>query len=85
MSMNESKITAVGQTTIPAAVRAHLGLNAGDRLRYFIEEERVIMVPAKSSIRDLKGLLPKPVKTVGLEEMDEAIAEAAQRGLTDKS
>lgn len=79
--MNESKITDAGQTTIPVEVRKHLGISGGDRVRYFLEEGRVILVPAKTSIRDLKGILPKPDRAATLEEMDDSIAEAATRTL----
>lgn len=76
--MEESKITTAGQTTIPVAVRKYLGITGGDKVRYFLEEGRAIMIPAKTSIRDLKGMLPKPGKAATLEEMDDAIAEASE-------
>jgi antitoxin PrlF len=75
--MTESKITAAGQTTIPAVIRQHLELRAGDKLRYFIEGERVLLVPARKSLKRLKGRLPKPAKTVTTEEMNDAITSAA--------
>ena len=80
--MTESKITAAGQTTIPAVIRRHLELHAGDKLRYFIEGERVLLVPAHKSLKRLKGRLPKPAKPVTIEEMNEAITSAASETMT---
>jgi len=77
--MIESKITTAGQTTIPASVRKYLGIQGGDKIRYYFDEGRVIVVSAKSSIRELAGILPKPDQPVSLEEIENSIAEAASQ------
>jgi antitoxin PrlF len=41
--MIQSRITSKAQTTIPAPVCRALGLRAGDRVAYRIEEGRVIL------------------------------------------
>jgi len=41
--MITSKITSKAQTTIPRAVRHHLGLKEGDILGFSIEGERVVL------------------------------------------
>lgn len=41
--MITSKLTAKAQTTIPQAVRLHLGLKEGDLLGFVIEGERVVL------------------------------------------
>jgi antitoxin PrlF len=41
--MITSKLTAKAQTTIPQAVRLHLGLKEGDLLGFAIEGERVVL------------------------------------------
>ena len=38
-----SKLTSKAQTTIPQAVRAALGVGAGDEIAYVIEKDRVIL------------------------------------------
>ena len=77
MSMQESKVTARGQTTLPRDVRAALGLEAGDSVRYIVENGRVQMLKARH-VRELSGILRRPGQhTVSLEEMSEAIAEGA--------
>jgi antitoxin PrlF len=39
-----SKLTAKAQTTIPQAVRRHLGLSEGDLLGFILDGERVVLV-----------------------------------------
>lgn len=41
-----SKLTGKGRTTIPQAVRAALGLSAGDEIGYSIEDGSVILTRA---------------------------------------
>ena len=75
--MQESKVTAKGQTTLPRDVRAALGLETGDTVRYIVENGRVQMLKARH-VRELAGMLHRPgQRTVSLEEMNEAIAEGA--------
>ena len=52
--MQESKVTAKGQTTLPRDVRAALGLEAGDSVRYIVENGRVQMLKARH-VRELAG------------------------------
>jgi AbrB family looped-hinge helix DNA binding protein len=74
--MVESGVTSKGQTTLPKAVRDALAVEAGDRIRYFIQGDQVRIAPVKS-IKRLYGALPYDGPPVTLEEMDEAIAEGA--------
>ncbi len=41
--MITSKLTSKAQTTIPQAVRTALGLKAGDKLAYLIENGRAVL------------------------------------------
>jgi len=80
--MSEATISSKGQITIPAAVRSALKLKAGTRVRFLKEDDgRFSFVPVTGSIRALKGIVPSIGRPVSLEEMDQAIAEAASRGL----
>ena len=72
--MRESTVTSKGQTTLPRDVRAALGLNPGDRVRYVILDGEVRLLKARP-VGDLAGLLRRPGATpVTLEAMDEAMA-----------
>ena len=53
--MSVSVLTSKGQTTIPKDVREALNLKPHDKLIYIIENNRVIMMPSKGDILDLKG------------------------------
>ena len=59
--MSESTITAQGQTTVPAPVRAHIGATPGTRLVWHVLPDGGIIVRAKNkSILDLAGVLKAP-------------------------
>lgn len=47
----ESRMTAKGQVTIPAALRADLGLRPGDRIHFERDGEAIRLLPAPSSLR----------------------------------
>jgi AbrB family looped-hinge helix DNA binding protein len=45
-SQMESPINAKGQMTIPRAIREHLGLKPGDRVKFFVHPDgNVAMLP----------------------------------------
>ena len=76
-NMQESKITAKGQTTLPRDVRSALGLEPGDTVRYIVENDRVQMLKARH-VSELAGMLHRPgQQTISLDEMNEAIASGA--------
>lgn len=74
--MLESKITIKGQTTLPKAVRDSLAIKAGDRVRYVIVDEGVLIMPVRPTSRLFRSL-KYDGPTVSLEEMDMAPAEGA--------
>ena len=77
--MLESSITSKGQTTLPKAVRDSLAVKAGDKVRYVIVEDGVLIMPVRPTRRLFRSLRYEgPV--VSLEEMDKAIAEGATEG-----
>ncbi|MEN3363414.1 MAG: antitoxin PrlF [Burkholderiales bacterium] len=69
-------VTSKGQVTIPASVRAALGLDTGSRIE-FVEtgEGQYTIVAATSPVQALKGVLRKPMTPVSIEDMNRAIAE----------
>lgn len=74
----EATLTSKGQVTIPKAVRDALHLRTGDRLDFILEADGTVRVlPITGSVTRLKGILPKPSRTLTLEEMDDAIAKGA--------
>lgn len=84
--MSAATVTSKGQITIPAPVRAALGLDAGDRVEFVeLEKGRFVIVPATVPLQRLKGIIRKPEKPVSIEEMNTAIAQRrAGAGLKKK-
>jgi antitoxin PrlF len=79
--MATATLTSKGQLTIPAEVRQRMGLDAGDRVEFVeLESGGYAIKPAIDDVRSLKGLLRKPSKPVGVEDMNAAVrARGAKR------
>lgn len=77
--MAAATVTSKGQVTIPARVRAALGVGAGDRIEFVeVEKGQFAIVAATRSVQELKGLFRgKRTKPVSIEEMNVAIAGRA--------
>ena len=76
--MPTSTVTSKGQITIPVEVRRDLGLRPGSRVDFIRTESGGYEFRAKTgSVRALEGMFGPQNRVVTLEEMDEAIAEAA--------
>lgn len=76
--MTSTTVTSKGQITIPAEVRARLGLRAGSRLTFVPTDRGGFEIHVQSaSIKDLKGAVPPPRQAVSIDEMNEAIATSA--------
>ena len=53
-----AKITAKGQTTLPAAVRADLGVGPGDRVEYIRQPDGQYMLrKARHGLEALRGII----------------------------
>jgi AbrB family looped-hinge helix DNA binding protein len=74
----DSAITSKGQATIPKAIRDHLRLKPGDRVKFFVHPDGSVVLLPKLPASALRGIIksrrPKPVT---LDEMNEAIAAGA--------
>ena len=70
--MAESTITAKGQTTVPADIRALVDAKPGTRLVWSVMPDGTIIVRAKTrSIIDLASMLKPPKgKHVSIDEMN---------------
>ena len=74
--MIESGITSKGQTTLPKAVRDALSVQAGDRVRYIIQDGEVRIMPVRPITR-LFGALRHDGQAVTLDDMERAIVDGA--------
>jgi len=61
----ELAITVKGQATIPKSIREHLGLQPGDRIRFFVHSDGTIVLLPKIQASAVRGMVksrnPRPV------------------------
>jgi antitoxin PrlF len=78
--MATATVTSKGQITIPAPVRASLGLGTGDRIEFVeLENGQFAIVAAVHSVQSLKGLIRKPAAAVSIDDMNTAITAQGAR------
>ncbi len=75
----ESALSIKGQATIPKAIRDHLHLAPGDRIKFFVHPDGSVVIVPKIPTSKLKGIV-KARGRVSLNEMETAIGESATSG-----
>ena len=75
----ESALSIKGQTTIPKAIRDHLHLDPGDRIKFFVHPDGSVMILPKIPTSKLKGIV-KARRRASLNNMETAIGESAISG-----
>jgi AbrB family looped-hinge helix DNA binding protein len=73
----ESAITAKGQATIPKAIREHLRLKPGDRVKFFVRPDGSVVLLPKLPVSSLRGIVKPGPRPVTIEEMSAAVAAGA--------
>jgi antitoxin PrlF len=74
----ESAITVKGQATIPKAIREHLGLKPGDRVKFFMHPDGSVVLLPKLSAAAFRGIVKSHRgRPVTVEEMTKCAAEGA--------
>lgn len=82
LTMPTSTLTTRGQTTIPKSIRDALDLQPGDRLEFTLQGDRVVLRRAEADLSALDGMLDRSgTEPVSVEDMNEAIGEAARDGV----
>lgn len=74
----ESALSVKGQATIPKAIRDHLHLAPGDRVKFFVHPDGSVVILPKIPTSKLKGIV-KSRRRASLAEMETAIVESAIR------
>lgn len=72
----ESALSIKGQTTIPKAIREHLHLEPGDRVKFFLHPDGSVVILPKIPTAKLKGIV-QARRRPSLNDMERAIGEAA--------
>ena len=76
----ESSLSVKGQATIPKAIRDHLHLEPGDRIKFFVHPDGSVVILPKLSAFKLKGIV-KTRPRASLDEIEKAISEGAVTGM----
>lgn len=75
----KATITEKGQVTIPAIIRQKLNLESGNKLEFIARENDFVVVPINKSANRLKGILPKPKKSLSIDEISNVIKDSYDR------
>ena len=74
----ESAITVKGQATIPKAIREHLRLKPGDRVKFFVHPDGSVVLLPKLPASAMRGMVrSRRRRAVTIDEMNEAVATAS--------
>ena len=74
----ESAITVKGQATIPKAIREHLRLKPGDRVKFFVHPDGSVVLLPKVPASALRGIVKsRHRRPVTIAEMTDAVAQGA--------
>jgi antitoxin PrlF len=74
----ESAITVKGQATIPKAIREHLQLKPGDRVKFFVHPDGTVVLLPKLPASALRGMIKsRRRRPVTIAEMSKAVAKGA--------
>jgi len=74
----ESALSVKGQATIPKAIRVHLRLEPGDRIKFFKHPDGTVVILPKLPTSRLKGIVSsRRRRTASIAEMEEAVVAGA--------
>lgn len=77
-------LSSKGQITLPKEMREQLNLRPGDQMIYTVMDGQIVITPKNVDFNDLAGLLGAPPRgRATLEEIDQAVAEAAGANVLD--
>lgn len=77
----DSAITSKGQATIPKAIRDHLRLKPGDRIKFFVHPDGSVVLLPKLPATSLRGIVKSRRRPVTIEEMRKAAAAGAAESI----
>lgn len=85
MDTEMATVTSKGQITIPKAIRQALGIKEKDRLLFFVEDDRLVLIPLRHRpLSELFAALPAtrsyPGHQAVREEIRSDLGERMRRG-----
>jgi antitoxin PrlF len=75
----DSALSTKGQATIPKAIRDHLHLEPGDRIKFFLHPDGSVVILPKIPASRLKGIV-RTRRQASLNDMETAIGDGAVKG-----
>ncbi len=79
----ESAITVKGQATIAKAIRDHLALKPGDRVKFFVHPDGSVVLLPKLPVAALRGIFKsRRRRPVTIAEMTNSAAQSAAGSAT---
>ena len=84
--MNTSSLTTKGQVTIPSALREQFLLKPGDRVRFEVVDDQLVIKPLKKDLNSLAGCFAEDIgnRKASLEDMEQAIQEGYAKSMQKK-
>ncbi len=73
----DSAITTRGRVTIRKALREHLGLKPGGRIKFIVHPNGSVVLLPQIPVSALRGIVKPRQRPVTIEEMEEAAAAGA--------
>jgi AbrB family looped-hinge helix DNA binding protein len=77
--MLESTITRKGQVTIPKAIRDRLGVKEGEKVRFVMRGEEVVLKVIKGTILDLRGSVEPSAHSEDFEKVRQSVKQAVAK------
>jgi antitoxin PrlF len=76
--MATATLTSKGQLTLPIELRTDMGLRAGSKIEFVLNDDgNWLILPKKGDIHELKGIINYTGPTISVEDMEKAALEAA--------
>ncbi|MBL8227164.1 MAG: type II toxin-antitoxin system PrlF family antitoxin [Bryobacterales bacterium] len=75
----ESTLNIKGRVTIPKAIRDHLQLDPGDRIKFFLHPDGSVVILPKIPVSRLRGIV-KARRRASLNAMEDAVWGGAVTG-----
>jgi antitoxin PrlF len=76
--MKTATLNSKGQVTIPAEIRAQLGIVAGDKISFELQGDAALLRVVKAaSVQGLRGMFGKAKVSATLEDMARAVRDRA--------
>lgn len=74
--MASARVNSKGEITLPKSVLERLGVKAGGQVEFVEYGQGVVLLRSiEHGIRALKGIVPKPAKSISVVTMNQAITK----------